>query len=896
MSTFLSRRTLLVASFATGAAEVASSDTTPQRVVADPRRGGWLTPRGNSRLTGGQALSGRLRGAPQVVARHRFASLPPALHPFSSTAGKAADRVLHVRDGRARCYALDGALLWESHPRGLNFDRVVASEDMDGDGRVEIVLGAGRPKDPLGAVAVLRAETGELLFRYDLEAMSYWWTVQTGAFLPGVAGKQVVVCEHGYPPDAKNGFVALLDWERPGATPRERWRYDFSEYTSLPSLLTGDVNGDGVPEICVQTHSRLWALDPRSGALVDFAKWDVSPANVRSYGLVRFQDLNGDGREDFFCIGNFAQHHEVLLNRSGKLTRAWAHGWADNVTTRKISTLWAEPPIADVDGDGRLEMVLSMFNAESEPRWMVRVYDAVTGELKARALDRIALQVADLDGDGKAEVLVEHTRDPNRAVTEGLSLLRHRDRGASPWDELWRDPAARVTAPVTARQLTGPKLRDVPQAVPDGNAPLLVRVAAGVRELGWETGTGVILRDWKPPATPRGPDLSRVPARGYPAVTVPLVADLDGDGRNEILHFSGGRATVYRFDRRRGLTPGQEYATDGAPTAADLDGDGRLELVLGQASVSRVPEIRVVRPADGATLWTTTLPPPKQTGVPFGAPLYFVPGRFLGRSASDVYVYAGTPVVRSLVLHGGTGALVWERGEVAAIGRHYAPTKNLAAVYDVDRDGCDDLVFTAPDYYCVASGPTGRDVVAPAFPPNIFRQPSQGLYTLPAVLERKTGEPLVCLVDGHYFQGVMTPRAQPLWHKLPVVGEARSGAEGFLQLRDGTWLMGYGREDGRFACIEVETGQLRWEFDLGASACGITTCDIDGDGNQEFVFGTSHGELFAIRDAGTRGRVIWRQQLDAGISWVAPADVDADGRSELVVGTGAGELLVLDAV
>ena len=81
---------------------------------------------------------------------------------------------------------------------------------------------------------------------------------------------------------------------------------------------------------------------------------------------------------------------------------AWAHGWDNSVSTSKMATVWAEPPIADVDGDGRLEMVLSMFNAEAEPRWMVRIYDAVTGELKAKVMDRIAAEVADLDGDGVA--------------------------------------------------------------------------------------------------------------------------------------------------------------------------------------------------------------------------------------------------------------------------------------------------------------------------------------------------------------------------------------------------------------------------------------------------------------------------------------------------------------
>ena len=86
------------------------------------------------------------------------------------------------------------------------------------------------------------------------------------------------------------------------------------------------------------------------------------------------------------------------------------------------------------------------------------------------------------------------------------------------------------------------------------------------------------------------------------------------------------------------------------------------------------------------------------------------------------------------------------------------------------------------------------------------------------MLESGKGEPTVCLVNGHYFQAAMTLRAQPKWYRLPETGVAPAGAEGFLRLADGSWLMGFGRQDGRFVCVEVETGKTRWELPLEASA------------------------------------------------------------------------------
>jgi outer membrane protein assembly factor BamB len=866
---------------------------TPLAAAGSPAKGDWPRPRQNGGLTAHQPLPGRINSAPRVVAELSFARRAPLLRPISVAAGGEPDRAVQVTDGKLVCWSLVGKKLWESHPPGLNFSELVGVEDLNADGKHELILTAGRPKEPLAAAVVLDAETGALKFRYDVEPMSYWWRLLVDDYLPGRAGKQMIVCMQGYPPDKKFGYLALFDWEQGSPQPRQRWRYDFHDYTCMPSFMRSDVNGDGVAEFCVCTHSRMWVVDPRDGKIVQFIKWEVAPANIRSYGLTRFVDLNGDGREDFLCIADFSQHHEVLLNENGVLKQAWHHGWSDNVTTRKIATNWCEPPVADVDRNGRSEVVLSMFNATAEPRWMIRTYDAVTGELRSAVRDRIAMALADVDGDGKPELLAEISSDPNRAACGGMCLLKWTPDGAGGnWQELWRDEAARPAAlPPARRRVSGSRLRN-PVRSEELQQALLVTTSTGVRRLAWGEGR-ITLAPYAPPAPPSGPDLSRIPARGGASLSSPLVADLDGDGRNEVVHYHQGKVTLYRWEGEPGLVAGQTYESDGEPGIADLDGDGRLELVLGRASAGVDPVVRAVRPADGRELWVATLPRPNRAGVPFGRPLYFVTGRFLGRKGADVYVYVGTPLVRSLVLNGETGAVVWERGEVSEIGRHYAPTQNLAAVHDVDGDGRDDLVFTAPDYYCVASGPTGKDLVSPAFPPKIFSQPSQGLYTFPAVLERANQEALVCLVDGHYFRAGMTARAAPLWYQLPEVGEARSGAEGFLPLADGTWLMGYGREDGRFVCVDAATGKQRWDLAVDGSASGVTTCDIDGDGKPEFLFGTSHGELLAVRDEGVRPRVVWRTRLPTSVGQPIAADLDEDGKVELLVTTGDGRILLL---
>ncbi|MDX9974949.1 MAG: hypothetical protein RBU21_18320 [FCB group bacterium] len=194
----------------------------------------------------------------------------------------------------------------------------------------------------------------------------------------------------------------------------------------------------------------------------------------------------------------------------------------------------------------------------------------------------------------------------------------------------------------------------------------------------------------------------------------------------------------------------------------------------------------------------------------------------------------------------------------------------------------------------MADGPTGDLLTGPLFPPDIFKQPSQGLYTFPAILEREGQEPLVALVAGHYFQAAMTLKAQPLWYKLPVVGEARCAQEAFLKRPDGTWLMGWGRQNGSFACLNVADGVARWELPLDASASDAAVCDVDGNGAPDFVFGTSHGRLQAVTDTGDRGDPLWSLELGGAVGPPIAADFDNDGASELAVATSDGRVYLLD--
>ncbi|MDQ1257031.1 MAG: hypothetical protein QG656_1632, partial [Candidatus Hydrogenedentes bacterium] len=611
---------------------------------------------------------------------------------------------------------------------------------------------------------------------------------------------------------------------------------------------------------------------------------------VRSYGYIEFVDLDGDGREDFLCIADFSQHHEVLLNRGGKMEKAWGYGWSESVTTGKVVTTWPEPPYADLDGDGGYEVLVSMYNSEGEGAWLVRAYDAVTGALEYRMPGLIAVASGDLDGDGRAEILANASTDPTKTVLGGARLLGVRDGALQ---EIWRDDASTAvkskgSRPAKARGLS-------PQSKTE-DAGFLVERGGETLALNANAEKQAVLNSWTPPVVQAGPDFSKVPAVVGPPFPTLLAANLTGDGRNEILVYQEPEARVLQFDGGQ-LTVVKTYTSTSLPVIADLNGDGTAELMLSTVRPDALPVVEAITPSqDDKPLWKTTFPEAGRPGLPQPRKAYLRAGRFTGKATPDIYVWAGTPIVRSAVLDGQTGALLWDRGETPGIERYWGPSINLASVWDYDGDGKEDLIFTNPDYYCVASGPTGEALLGPLFPPQIFNQPSQGLYTFPAILANGVDVPAVCLVAGHYVQGAMSLRAEPHWYDLPTPGENRCSVEGFMRLSDGTWRMGFGRQNGRLACIDTKDGAVRWELPLDASSSDVATCDVDGEGAPEFVFGTSHGTLYAVGDVGGSARVLWRRDCGSGLGGPIMADIDGDGASDAVVASADGYINLFGAI
>ena len=98
----------------------------------------------------------------------------------------------------------------------------------------------------------------------------------------------------------------------------------------------------------------------------------------------------------------------MLGFRDGKLRVLWQRLIEPDISNpQKI--LRIGPPVADVDGNGRAEVLACVFNDSGDHRWHLTVHDALTGRAMADFADEYLAAPLDVDGDGVSELLTVRT-------------------------------------------------------------------------------------------------------------------------------------------------------------------------------------------------------------------------------------------------------------------------------------------------------------------------------------------------------------------------------------------------------------------------------------------------------------------------------------------------------
>ncbi|WP_298456094.1 S8 family serine peptidase [uncultured Cellulomonas sp.] len=274
-----------------------------------------------------------------------------------------------------------------------------------------------------------------------------------------------------------------------------------------PSVTTVDLDGDGVAEVVAATDAEVWTLD-LSG---------VAPVTRRVAGYdggyarrLVAADLDGDGDQDLAGRG-------LVLHNDG--TGGLAPTPLPAVTPVPVPDL-GRPAAADVDGDGRLDLV----HAEGAVLAQGADGSFVAAPSIAWLAGSAVVRAGDVSGDGRPDLVAgfaDGTLRLARATADG-----------------WEQP---VTVTSSGQPSDRIELLDVDA---DGRTDI-ASSPPGATVLGIQQRDGGFHAD--------AFVLSPSPDYGYAAA----LADLDGDGLADLVGTDGGELRVARQGAvRPGATPG----------------------------------------------------------------------------------------------------------------------------------------------------------------------------------------------------------------------------------------------------------------------------------------------------------------------------------------------------
>lgn len=354
------------------------------------------------------------------------------------------------------------------------------------------------------------------------------------------------------------------------------------------SLDVADMNGDGrpdlilppvrtgqaVPSVYFQQEDGSWRLARTTWPSPDDAKLD--------YGAVRVADFDGDGNLDIAIACHFASSYILYGNGAGDFSRSVRLPLAaEGVTSRSLA-------VADVNDDGRPDVVLfaevdlEMATSQTIGSGLVNVVLNLPGGWQAGSADAFTpdihgddFTVTDLNGDGYPD-LVLTTRKQNQRkllwINDGDGRNWHViDENAMPINSFVLSSAEGTFGGRPGVVLCFEQFSPYTRTDPPSQACGIFDVQAKDGALAAKPEVTLFYK--------RDEEFNNVKALS--------VGDVDGDGRDDVVAAdANGNLYVYlQFpDGTLYLERSPELSAGGMDVfdvrVADLDGDGRGEIIV----------------------------------------------------------------------------------------------------------------------------------------------------------------------------------------------------------------------------------------------------------------------------------------------------------------------------
>ena len=418
-------------------------------------------------------------------------------------------------------FAAGPRVLWSAD--GVNTRTSAVVGDLDRDGRPEVVAVA----DELG-LHLRNGEDGSVVWQnhdgpYSTGSPAVW-------DLDGNGTLEVLIGD-------QDGVMHAVR----GDNGQEIWTFATRDWIH-GSPNVGDLDGDGKPEVAFGSYDgAFYVVNGEDGSLAWRHQGDTNGSISCTPAI---GDLDGDGALDV-VVPNWDGHVYAFRGDGGGVAPG---DEAIPLWTYTGSPMQASPSIGDVDGDGYPEVVVGITENTDPYRFYIDVLDGSSGErvrrVEAENSTFASPALGFLNGDEVLDVVFASAASDGgvwHGTVWGLDISQ------DPGEVIWR-----FTTP--DRVSSSPALADI-----DGDGAVDVVIGCYDGNLYALRGTTDISA---------GDLLWSYPLGGMVWYNAPTLADLDGDGRLEIL-VTGG-TTLYALDGENPGTPGggeTVWVTAGGETA-----------------------------------------------------------------------------------------------------------------------------------------------------------------------------------------------------------------------------------------------------------------------------------------------------------------------------------------
>jgi outer membrane protein assembly factor BamB len=346
----------------------------------------------------------------------------------SLTTPAALDLLIIDRGGIHRV-TNSGETVWRSQPAG--YWLIVSVGDLAADGNTEIVATNGSDID------VLDGNNGECLWSYRMPPSAGVPPASIIAHAFNGARDIQLVVGIMYSTD-----LLIIDWKAGAHAGHVRTLHTDDMYH--PALFIADMDHDGEDEIVVTKLCGIYQFSPTTLALKKSYTWLSDGRRLRNYGLFQAVDVNNDGRLEVVILASLVARHLAVVGNDGQgnLSVWWDRYIEMIYPTDTTEVRWVMNSVADVNGDGRPEIAISLYNTRGDGRWWTEVLDPLDGRLLAELPDSYLWDVRDIDGDGRAEILVSNGAQRSVPPRGQLRVYRYASSAAL-MQLLWQDADAR---------------------------------------------------------------------------------------------------------------------------------------------------------------------------------------------------------------------------------------------------------------------------------------------------------------------------------------------------------------------------------------------------------------------------------------------------------------------